>query len=160
MEKKISELLCENARWSAAELAQRCGCSEAAVKKAIASLEKKGIIRGYTAILDDRALGETRVKALIEVRVTPKREGGFDEVARRIAKYPEVTDVMLISGGFDLLLTVEGSSLAKVANFVSEKLATIDGVLSTSTGFILKKYKESGRVMQNDEEYERLKICF
>lgn len=160
MEKKIIELLCENARLSAAELAQRCGCSEAAVKKAIASLEKKGIIRGYTAILDDRALGETRVKALIEVRVTPKREGGFDEVARRIAKYPEVTDVMLISGGFDLLLTVEGSSLAKVANFVSEKLATIDGVLSTSTGFILKKYKESGRVMQNDEEYERLKICF
>ena len=160
MEKKIIELLCENARLSSAELAQRCGCTEPKVKKAIASLEKKGIIRGYTAILDDRALGETRVKALIEVRVTPKREGGFDEVARRIAKYPEVTDVMLISGGFDLLLTVEGSSLAKVANFVSEKLATIDGVLSTSTGFILKKYKESGRVMQNDEEYERLKICF
>ena len=78
----------------------------------------------------------------------------------RIAKYPEVTDVMLISGGYDLLLTVEGSSLAKVANFVSEKLATIDGVISTSTGFILKKYKESGRVMRNDEEYERLKICF
>ena len=160
MEKKIIELLCENARLSSAELAQRSGCSETEVKKAIASLEKKGIIRGYTAILDDRALGETRVKALIEVRVTPKREGGFDEVARRIAKYPEVTDVMLISGGFDLLLTVEGTSLAKVANFVSEKLATIDGVLSTSTGFILKKYKESGRVMQNDEEYERLKICF
>ena len=160
MEKKIIELLCENARLSSAELAQRCGCTEPKVKKAIASLEKKGIIRGYTAILDDRALGETRVKALIEVRVTPKREGGFDEVARRIAKYPEVTDVMLISGGFDLLLTVEGTSLAKVANFVSEKLATIDGVLSTSTGFILKKYKESGRVMQNDEEYERLKICF
>ena len=160
MEKKIIELLCENARLSSAELAQRSGCSETEVKEAIASLEKKGIIRGYTAILDDRALGETRVKALIEVRVTPKREGGFDEVARRIAKYPEVTDVMLISGGFDLLLTVEGTSLAKVANFVSEKLATIDGVLSTSTGFILKKYKESGRVMQNDEEYERLKICF
>ena len=160
MEKKIIELLCENARLSSAELAQRSGCSETEVKKAIASLEKKGVIRGYTAILDDRALGETRVKALIEVRVTPKREGGFDEVARRIAKYPEVTDVMLISGGFDLLLTVEGTSLAKVANFVSEKLATIDGVLSTSTGFILKKYKESGRVMQNDEEYERLKICF
>jgi len=160
MKKKIIELLCENARLSAAELAERCGCSEAEAKKEIANLEKEGIIRGYTAILDDRAVDETRVKALIEVRVTPKREGGFDEVARRIAKYPEVTDVMLISGGFDLLLTVEGTSLAKVANFVSEKLATIDGVLSTSTGFILKKYKESGRVMRNDEEYERLKICF
>ncbi len=160
MEKKIIELLCENARISVAELAERCGASKVEVATAIRSLEKQGIICGYTAILDDRALGETRVRALIEVKVTPKREGGFDEVARRIAKYPEVVDVMLISGGFDLLLTVEGTSLAKVANFVSEKLATIDGVLSTSTGFILKKYKESGRMMQKDEEYERLKICF
>ena len=161
MEKKIIELLRENARLSSAELAERCDCGEAEVEKAIKSLEKQGIIRGYTAILDESAIGgEERVKALIEVKVTPRREGGFDAVARRIAKYPEVTDVMLISGGYDLLLTVEGSSLAKVANFVSEKLATIDGVISTSTGFILKKYKESGRVMRNDEEYERLKICF
>ena len=161
MEKKIIGLLRENARLSSAELAERCGCSEPEVEKAIRSLEKQGIIRGYTAILDESAIGgEERVKALIEVKVTPRREGGFDAVARRIAKYPEVTDVMLISGGYDLLLTVEGSSLAKVANFVSEKLATIDGVISTSTGFILKKYKESGRVMRNDEEYERLKICF
>ena len=161
MEKKIIELLRENARLSSAELAERCGCDEAEAEKAIKSLEKQGIIRGYTAILDESAIGgEERVKALIEVKVTPRREGGFDAVARRIAKYPEVTDVMLISGGYDLLLTVEGSSLAKVANFVSEKLATIDGVISTSTGFILKKYKESGRVMRNDEEYERLKICF
>ena len=160
MEKKIIELLCENARLSVGELAERCGVGEDKVASAIKSLEKQGIIRGYTAILDDRALGDTRVKALIEVKVTPKREGGFDEVARRIAKYPEVVDVLLISGGFDLLLTVEGTSLAKVANFVSEKLATIDGVLSTSTGFILKKYKESGRVMRDDEDYERLKICF
>ena len=160
MEKKIIELLCENARLSTSELAERCGASEAEVASAIKNLEKNGIICGYTAILDDRALGENRVRALIEVKVTPKREGGFDEVARRIAKYPEVVDVMLISGGFDLLLTVEGTSLAKVAGFVSEKLATIDGVLSTSTGFILKKYKESGRMMQKDEEYERLKICF
>ena len=160
MEKKIIELLRENARFSSSELAERCGCSEDAVNRAIKRLEKKGMIRGYTAILDNSALDETRVKALIEVKVTPKREGGFDEVAQRIAKYPEVSDVMLVSGGFDLLLTVEGDSLAKVANFVSEKLATIDGVLSTSTGFILKKYKESGRIMRNDEEYERLKICF
>ena len=160
MEKKIIELLRENARLSSAELAERCGATEAEVSAAIKSLEKQGIICGYTAILNDRALDETRVRALIEVKVTPKREGGFDEVARRIAKYPEVVDVMLISGGFDLLLTVEGTSLAKVAGFVSEKLATIDGVLSTSTGFILKKYKESGRMMQKDEEYERLKICF
>ena len=160
MEKKIIELLRENARLSTVELAERCGCGEEAVTRAIRNLEKQGVIRGYTAILDDAALEESRVKALIEVKVTPRREGGFDEVARRIAKYPEVSNVMLISGGFDLLLTVEGESLAKVAGFVSEKLATIDGVISTSTGFILKKYKESGRIMGNDEEYERLKICF
>jgi len=160
MEKKIIELLRENARLGSKELAERCGCDEKTIEQAIRSLEKQGVIRGYTAILDESALGGSTVKALIEVKVTPKREGGFDEVARRIAKYPEVSDVMLISGGFDLLLTVEGSSLAKVANFVSEKLATIDGVISTSTGFILKKYKESGRIMRNDEEYERLKICF
>ena len=160
MEKKIIELLRENARLSTAELAERCGCGEKEAAQAVKSLEKKGVIRGYTAILDDDALDRDRVKALIEVKVTPKREGGFDEVAKRIAKYPEVSDVMLVSGGFDLLLTVEGPSLAKVANFVSEKLATIDGVISTSTGFILKKYKESGRIMHNEEEYERLKICF
>ena len=161
MEKKIIGLLRENARLSTAELAERCGCSEAEAEQAVKNLEKQGIIRGYTAILDDSAWeGDDRVKALIEVKVTPRREGGFDEVAKRIAKYPEVSDVMLISGGFDLLLTVEGPSLAKVANFVSEKLATIDGVISTSTGFILKKYKESGRIMHNEEEYERLKICF
>lgn len=160
MEKKIIGLLQENARLSLKELAERCGCDEDTANRAIKNLEKQGIIRGYTAILDDSALESGRVKALIEVKVTPRREGGFDEVARRIAKYPEVSDVMLISGGFDLLLTVEGTSLAKVASFVSEKLATIDGVISTSTGFILKKYKESGRIMRNDEEYERLKICF
>jgi len=80
-------------------------------------------------------------------------------VARRIAKYPEVTDVMLVSGSFDLLLTVQGSSLNEVANFVAAKLATIDGVLSTSTGFMLRKYKESGRIMEDTDEYERLKVC-
>ncbi len=161
MEKRIVELLRENARLSAGELAERCGCDEKTVVRAIKSLEKQGVIRGYTAILDESVWNDgSGVKALIEVKVTPRREGGFDAVARRIAKYPEVTDVMLISGTYDLLLTVEGESLARVANFVSEKLATIDGVLSTSTGFILKKYKESGRIMRNDEEYERLKICF
>jgi DNA-binding Lrp family transcriptional regulator len=97
---------------------------------------------------------------LIEVKVTPSRDGGFDRVARRIAKFPEVTDLCLLSGSYDLQLTVEGDSLQQVANFVAAKLATIDGVISTSTGFQLKKYKESGIIMQSDEEYERLKVCF
>ena len=161
MQAKILSLLRANARMSVAELASRLGAAEADIAAALADMEKSGIIRGYTAIISDDAPGAAqRVKAVIEVKVTPNRDGGFDRVARRIAKFPEVTDVFLLSGSYDLLLTVEGDSLQQVANFVAAKLATIDGVISTSTGFQLKKYKESGIIMQSDEEYERLKVCF
>ena len=149
----------ENARISLSSISSRTGLSEEQAAAEIKNLEKSGIIRGYTAILNENANSSVQVKALIEVKVTPKREGGFDQVARRIANYPEVTDLMLISGSFDLLLTVQGNSLNEVANFVAAKLATIDGVISTSTGFMLKKYKESGRIMEDNDEYERLKIC-
>ena len=159
MQQKILSLLKENARISLASIRSRTGLSEEQAAAEIKNLEKSGIIRGYTAILNENANSAAQVKAIIEVKVTPKREGGFDQVARRIANYPEVTDLMLISGSFDLLLTVQGSSLNEVANFVAAKLATIDGVISTSTGFMLKKYKESGRVMEDNDEYERLKIC-
>ncbi len=158
-EEKILQLLNENARMSLAEMALRAEMAENEAEAAIQSLEKSGVIRGYKPILNEAELGENKVKALIEVRVTPRREGGFDQVAQRIARYPEVTDLFLVSGSFDLLLTVEGNSLNEVASFVSAKLSTIEGVLSTSTAFLLKKYKESGRIMQNDEEYKRLKIC-
>jgi len=159
MRQKILSLLKENARISLADICKRTGLTESEAAAEIKALEKSGVIRGYTAILSENTDDREQVKALIEVKVTPRREGGFDQVARRIAKYPEVTDVMLVSGGFDLLLTVQGSSLNEVANFVAAKLATIDGVLSTSTGFMLKKYKESGRIMEDTDEYERLKVC-
>ena len=159
MESKILNLLSENARMSASEIALRAGLDAAAVEAAITDLEKRGVIRGYTAILNESELEDNKVKAIIEVKVTPSREGGFDQVARRIARDPEVIDLSLVSGGFDLLLTIEGNSLQEVASFVSAKLSTIEGVLSTSTSFMLKKYKESGRIMQSDEEYERLKVC-
>lgn len=159
MQQKILSLLKENARISLSAISSRTGLTEEQAAAEIKKLEDAGVIRGYTAILNENANSETPVKAVIEVKVTPKREGGFDQVARRIANYPEVTDLMLISGSFDLLLTVQGSSLNEVANFVAAKLATIDGVISTSTGFMLKKYKESGRVMEDNDEYERLKIC-
>ena len=159
MENRILALLSENARMSLAEMAARLETTPEAVREAIQSLEKRGVIRGYKVILNESELDSDKVKALIEVKVTPKREGGFDQVAQRIARYPEVTDLYLVSGSFDLLLTVEGRSLQEVAMFVSAKLSTIEGVLSTSAGFLLKKYKESGRIMQNDEEYERLKVC-
>ncbi|MBE6356486.1 MAG: Lrp/AsnC family transcriptional regulator [Lentisphaerae bacterium] len=161
MKEKIISLLRSNARLSAAEIAENINVPEADVVKAVREMEDSGVIRGYAAIVTDDAPGsESRVKALIEVKVTPSREGGFDRVARRIAKFPEVTDLCLLSGGYDLQLTVEGNSLQQVANFVSGKLATIEGVISTTTAFQLKKYKESGMIMQSDEEYERLKICF
>ena len=161
MKDKIISLLRANAKLSAQEIADKLNISAADAAGLITGMEKDGVIRGYTAIVSDEAPGsETRVKALIEVKVTPNRDGGFDRVARRIAKFPEVTDLSLLSGSYDLLLTVEGNSLQQVANFVSAKLATIDGVISTSTGFQLKRYKESGIIMQSDEEYERLKICF
>ena len=160
MKEKILKLLRENARVSNAELAVTAGISEAEAVSIVNELEKSGIICGYTAILNEAALPEDRqVKALIEVKVTPHRDGGFDRIAQRIAKFPEVTDLFLLSGSYDLLLTVQGESLQQVANFVAEKLATIDGVISTSTGFMLRKYKESGHILQNDEDYERLKVC-
>ncbi|MDD3885414.1 MAG: Lrp/AsnC family transcriptional regulator [Victivallaceae bacterium] len=157
MEKKIIELLREDARLDAAAIAEKIGADARKVAAAIKKMEKNGVIRGYTVIANEKR--PENVKALIEVRVAPNREGGFDRVAKRIAKYPEVTEVELVSGGYDLLLTVEGESLQEVASFVSAKLATIDGVISTATSFLLKKYKESGRIMQSDEDYERLKIC-
>ena len=159
MKAKILNLLTEDARMSLAEIAKRVGATPEEVKTAILSLEDEGVIRGYKVILNESDLGISKVRPLIEVKVTPRRDGGFDQVAQRIARYPEVTDLYLISGGFDLLLMVEGDSLQDIASFVSAKLSTIDGVISTSTGFMLKKYKESGRIMQNDEEYERLKVC-
>ena len=161
MKDKIIALLRSNARLAYADIAAELGISENAAAAAVKEMEDEGVIRGYAAIVTDEAPGsETRVKALIEVKVTPNRDGGFDRVARRIAKFPEVTDLCLLSGSYDLQLTVEGNSLQQVANFVSNKLATIDGVISTSTAFQLKRYKESGMIMQSDEEYERLKICF
>lgn len=159
MEQKILKLLAENARISEAEIAARLNIAESTVKEVIKELKDRGVICGFTTILNENKIKDNKVKALIEVRVTPKREGGFDQIAKRIANFPDVTDLYLVSGSFDLLLTVEGESLQEVASFVSEKLSTLDGIVSTATVFLLKKYKESNRIMQNDEEYERLKIC-
>ena len=157
MQKNILNLLTENARISCEEIALRLNISVDEVKKCIADLEEKNIICGYTAILNEQ--DSTKVNALIEVRITPQRDGGFDTVAKRIAKFDEVKELYLVSGAYDLLLEVEGESLQQVAMFVSGKLSTIDGVLSCSTGFQLKKYKQSGKIIEGDESYERLKVC-
>ncbi len=156
---KLLKILSENAPIDLEKVAKATKSSAKEVAKKLKDFEKSGLYHGCTAILDDSAYDKEQVRALIEVRITPRREGGFDQVARRIAKFPEVSDLALVSGSYDLLLTVRGSSLREVANFVAAKLATIDGVLSTSTSFQLKKYKESGHMMEDDEEYERLKVC-
>lgn len=159
MKKKIIALLAENGRISAAEIATLLGCDEAKVAKTIKTLEDSKVIKGYHAIIDDEELyGSNVVRALIEVKITPEREGGFDRIAKRIARFPEVTNLYLVSGGYDLSIEVKGNSLNSIASFVSGRLATIGGVISTSTTFLLKKYKESGRIMDDEEEYERLKV--
>ncbi|MDD5597482.1 MAG: Lrp/AsnC family transcriptional regulator [Victivallaceae bacterium] len=158
MKDSILDLLSRNARISTAEIAARVGVTEAKVNELIKELEADNVIKGYKVILNEEALNENIVRALIEVKITPERGGGFDRAAKRICRFPEVTDCYLISGDYDLRLEVKGNSLRDVAAFVSEKLSTIDGVISTATLFLLKKYKESGKILEEEEEYERLKI--
>ena len=158
MKKNILDLLSKNARISTAEIAAHIGVEEAKVKELIKELETDNIIKGYKIIINEEALNEKIVRALIEVKVKPERNGGFDRAAMRLSRFPEVTDCYLISGDYDLRLEVKGNSLQDVAAFVSEKLSTIDGVISTATLFLLKKYKESGKILEEEEKYEKLKI--
>ena len=114
--------------------------------------------RAYRAVLNEEKLGLDTVRAVIEVKITPERGGGFDRLAERISKYSEVQSCYLMSGGYDLLVIVEGRNLREVASFVSEKLATIQGVISTATHFLLRAYKEQGILMKREQDEERLAI--
>ena len=138
------------------ELAVLLGVDETLVANEIADMEKEKIICGYHTLIDWDKTGEEKVTALIEVRVTPQRNQGFDRIAERIYNYPEVFAVYLISGGYDLLVTLDGKSLKEVSRFVSEKLSPIDSVISTATYFILKKYKDHGTIMVPKKESERM----
>lgn len=158
MKQNILDLLSENARISIAEIADIIGVEEVKVSKLIEQLEADNIIKGYKVILNEEALNEKTVRALIEVKVTPERNGGFDRVAKRLSRFDEVTDCYLISGDYDIRLEVKGSSLQDVATFVAERLSTLNGVVSTATLFLLKKYKESGKILSEEEEYEILKV--
>lgn len=158
MKKRLLNILERDASLSIASLATRLNCSEDAVRLLINELIADRQIIGYKAILPESDTSDT-VEAMIEVKVAPRREGGFDTPAKRIARFPEVTDLSLVSGSCDLFVMVKGSSLHEVAAFVAEKLATIDGVISTATTFQLKKYKVSGRLLEDTEATERLAIC-
>lgn len=128
------------------------------VNRRIADYEKDGVIRGYQAVLNEDKLDLDTVTAVIEVKVAPQREGGFNTIAERIARFPEVRSTYLMSGTYDLLLFVEGRNLRQVAAFVSERLSPLDGVISTSTHFMLKTYKRFGVLMQSDHADERLTV--
>jgi DNA-binding Lrp family transcriptional regulator len=154
----IVELLQKNARQTPAEIAALTGQDEAAVAAHIAELEKSGVILGYHAIVDAERAEEDRVSAFIEVKLVPERDGGFDRLALRISKFDQVRSCYLMSGGYDLVVIVDGHSLHDVASFVSEKLSTIEGVTSTSTHFHLKTYKQDGFLAHSESEPTRLPV--
>ena len=155
MNKKILQLMEDNARISDSDIATIVGLSEKEVKAAIREMESAGLIRGYKTIIDREKLSDDTVSATIELKVVPKAERGFEEVAERIALYPEVESVSLMSGGCDLSVVVTGKTFREVSAFVSKELATIDSVTATSTQFIMKRYKNYGVVLTDEEKDER-----
>ncbi len=152
---KLLDLLRQNARLSNAELAVMLGESEAEVKAQIDALEREGIIMGYSAIINEEKADENGVTAIIEIKITPMKDMGFDDLAHTIMSYEEVDTVFLLSGAYDLSVTITGTSLRKVALFVSERLAVLDGVLSTTTHFVLRRYKEKNHVFNEDSFDDR-----
>lgn len=155
LEEKILSIIEKNSRIDTKELAVVLGTEEADVLNAMQGMEERGIICGYHTMIDWEKTESDKVTALIEVRVTPQRGKGFDDIAERIYKYPEVNSVYLISGGYDLLVTMEGKSLRDISSFVSSKLSTLDTVISTATHFILRKYKDHGTIMTRPYEDQR-----
>ncbi len=158
MREQILAIIEKNSRINLGELAVILGATEVEVVNELAALESEGIICGYHTMIDWEKTSIEKVTALIEVRITPQRGQGYDNIAERIYKYPEVDSVYLISGGYDLMVTLEGKSLKAVASFVNDKLATLDGVLSTATHFILKKYKDHGTILTKKYADTREKI--
>jgi len=154
----LLRLLQQDSNTSREELARLLNLSVEETNARIAALEKEGVIRGYQAIVDRERLDKNTVTAFIEVRITPERGGGFDRIAHRIAKFDQVVSCYLISGGYDLIVVVEGGSLREVASFVSEKLSTIESVISTATHFRLKTYKENGALLTSDLPEDRLPV--
>lgn len=158
MRKQILKYIEKKSKVDLKELAVLLGTDEVTIANEIAAMEKEKIICGYHTLIDWDKAGVELVTALIEVRVTPQRNQGFDRIAERIYNYPEVNAVYLISGGYDLLVTLEGKTLKEVSQFVSEKLSPVESVISTATHFILKKYKDHGTVLVKKSESERMPV--
>ena len=157
-EKEILELLARDSRLGTAKIASMVGLAESEVESAIKSFESRGIVKGYNVTVDWEKAGVEKVVAFIDVNVMPAREVGFEAVAMRIARYPEVRGSWLISGGSDLRVLVEADSINKLATFVAEQLATIDGVTGTNTNFLLRKYKEEYTLFEEPDVDNRLVV--
>ena len=155
---ELLQLLRQNARASTVDLARELNRPEAIVSAQIAEMEEAGVILGYQAIVDSQKRAAAIVTALVEVKITPERGGGFDRLANRLARFAEVQSCYLMSGGYDLLVVVEGATLQEIAAFISEKLSTIKGVISTATRFRLKTYKENGVSLLREEKAQRLAV--
>lgn len=158
MKNEVLEILRGDARVSNREIARRLDMSEEAVAAEIARLENNRTVLGYRAVVNPEKLEDEPTLGIIEVKITPQRNVGYDEIAAQIYRFPEVKLCYLISGSYDVLVFIEGRNLKEVANFVSQKLATIDNVTSTTTHFILKKYKEAGIVIGEETPTDRLPI--
>ena len=158
MREQILKYIEKNSRVNLGELAVLLGTDEVTVANEIADMEKEKIICGYHTLIDWEKAGLDEVTALIEVRVTPQRNQGFERIAERIYNYPEVKSVYLISGAYDYLITLEGKTFLEISKFVAEKLSPIEGVLSTSTHFILRKYKDHGTILVKKEKSERVLV--
>lgn len=155
MREELLKVIEKNSRIDTKELAVILGVEEVEIVNELAAMEAEGVICGYHTLVNWEKTSEEKVTALIEVRVTPQRGQGFDSIAERIYNYPEVRSVYLISGGYDLMVILEGKSLREVSAFVSDKLSTLETVLSTATHFILKKYKDHGTVISSKKQDER-----
>lgn len=156
--KEILELLESNAKLSVRDIAIMLSMDEAEIENKIKEMEKNKIIIGYFTLVNWEKVGEEKVSAVIEVRMTPQRDVGFDAVAERIARFPEVRSLRLVSGTYDLSVTIEGTSMREVNHFVATKLSTIEGVVSTTTHFIMKTYKQDGVIMGEEDEDRRLVV--
>lgn len=158
MNMKILKLLSDNAKYSDADIAAMCGITEQEVRENIESLERQGLIRGYKAVIDWDSSDEVYVSALIELKVTPQDDVGFEQIAEQVMKYREVESVYLMTGGYDLCVIVKDKTFKQVASFVSRELANMKGVISTATHFVLRRYKELNIELCGDQEDDRGKV--
>ena len=152
---KLLQILNSDARLSNGVIATMLGITEKEVADQIAGYEAQGLIRGYRPLLDYDKMGEPFVEAIIELKVTPKRDFGFEEIAKKVASFPDVEDVYLMSGGYDLFVRITGKNFKDIALFVAQRLAILEGVVSTATHFILSRYKDNGILMADEKGDER-----